>query len=170
MQWQQRLVYRPQYGISQGRMLSKYQGQGSQGAKTMRRVDSKLQKRKRATQLADDDQRAGMRGKGKAATANIATGTATAAGAAAGRDTGRPEGGIETAMMNRPHVVTAGVTGAGVAVGTMTIADDTDITGARGAEVAAGNIGGRQKTDVVKGPQTDGGVSVPNAGGVIDRH
>lgn len=169
-QWQQHLVYRPQYGISQEQMLSKFQDQGSQGVKTMRRVDSKLQKRRRARQLADDDQRAEMRGKGKAATASIATGTATAAGAAAGKGTGSTEGGIETAMMNRPHVVTAGVTGAGVAVGTMTIADDTDTTGPRGAEVAAGTIDGRQETDVVKDHQTDGGVSVLNAGGVNDRH
>lgn len=169
-QWQQHLVYRPQYGISQEQMLSKFQDQGSQGVKTTRRVDSKLQKRRRARQLVDDDQRAEMRGKGKAATASIATGTATAAGAAAGKDTGSTEGGIETAMMNRPHVVTAGVTEAGVALGTMTMADDTDTTGPRGAEVAAGIIDGRQETDVVKDPQTDGGVSVLNAGGVNDRH
>lgn len=169
MQWQQHLVYRPQYGISQGQMLSKSQDQGSQGVKTMRRVDSKLQKQTRARQLADDDQRAEMRGKGKAATAtaSIATGTATAA--AAGKDTGSTEGGIETVMMNRPHVVTAGITGAGVAVGAMTIADDTDTTGPHGAEVAAGIIESRQETDVVRGPQTDGGVSALNAGAVIDR-
>lgn len=138
-----------------------------------RKVDSKLRRRRRARELVDDDQRAEMRGRGKDATANIATGTATAAEAAAGKGIGSIGGEIETTMANRPHAVTAGLTGAGAAVGTTTIADDTGTTGLRGAEVAAGNgnIGGRQQgTDAVKGPQTDGGVSALNVGGVIVKH
>lgn len=118
----------------------------------------------------DGDQTAEMRGRRRGATASIATGTGTEAEAAAGTGTGSIGGGTETTMVNRLPAVTAGRTEAGAAVGTMVIADDTGTTGLRVAEVGAGNIGGQRETDVVKGPQTGGGVSAPNAGGVIDKH
>lgn len=119
-----------------------------------------------------DDQMAEMRGRGKGATANIAIGIATEAGVAVGKDTGNTGGGTETMMENRPPAVTAGLTGAGAAVGTMIIADDTGTMEPEphGAEVAAGSIGGQRETDVAKGPQTDGGVSALDVGRVTDKH
>lgn len=110
-----------------------------------------------------------MRG-GKDATANIATGIATAVEVAAGKDIGSIVGESEMTRASRPHAVTAGITGAGAAVGTMTIADDTGTTGPCGAGVAAGNIAGRREMDVVKGLQRDGGVIALNVGEVIDKH
>lgn len=53
-----------------------------------------------------------------------------------------------------------------------TIVDDTDTTATvlRGAEVIAGNIGGRLETDTVKELLTDGEASALNIGGVTDEH
>lgn len=58
------------------------------------------------------DQKVEMRGEGKDATANIVTGAVTAAEAAAEKDIGSIGGGTKTTMPNRPHAMTAGVTGA----------------------------------------------------------
>lgn len=152
-------------------MLSKFQDQGSQAIKTTTRgVDCKSQKRTRTREAVDDDQTAERRRRGRGATASIATGTATEAEAAAGIGTGSTGGGIETTMVNPPPAVTAGLTGAGAAVRTMITADGTGTTGPTVAEVGAGNIGGQRGTDVVKGPQTGGGVSALDVGGVIDKH
>lgn len=171
MQWQQHWAYRHRYEISQEQMLSKCPGRGSRMIKTMRLEDSKSRReRRRVRQLVDDDQRAEMRGRGKDVTANIATGTVTAAEAAAGRDIGSIGGEIETTRANRLHAVTAGATGAGAAVGTRIIADDTGTTGRQEAEATAGNIGGRREMDTVEDLQTDEGVSVLNADGVIDKY
>lgn len=150
-------------------MLSKSQDQGPQAVKTTRMVDSKSRRRRRETELVDDGQTAEMRGRRKGATANIATGIVTEAEAAVGKDTGSTGGGTETTVVSRPHAVSAGLTGAGAAVGTTSIADDTGTTGPRGAEAAAGNIGGQREMNVVKGLQTDE-VSALGVGGVIDKH
>lgn len=110
-----------------------------------------------------------MRGRGKDVTANIAIGIGTAAEAAAGRNIGSIGGEIETRRANGPHVATAGLTGAGAAVGMRIIAGGRGTTGPRGAEAAAGSIGGQRETDTVKGLQTGGGASALNGGGVIDK-
>lgn len=151
-------------------MLSKSQDQGSQAVKTTRRVDFKSRRRRRAKELVDDDQTAEMRGRGKGRTANTATGIATEAEVAVGKGTGSTGGGTEMTMVNRPHAVTAGLTGAEAAVGTTIIADDTGTTGPRGAQAAAGSIGGQGEMNVVKGLQTDGGASALDVGGAIDKH
>lgn len=137
--------------------------------KMMRLEDSKSRRgRRRVRQLADDDQRAEMRGRGKDVTANIATGIGTAAEAAAGKDIGSIGGEIETMRANRLRAVTEGVTGVGAAVGTRIIADDIGTTGRREAEATAGNIGGQREMGTVEDLQTDEGVSVLNADGAID--
>lgn len=169
MQWQRRWAYRLQYGTSQGQMLSRSLGRGSQMIKMMPLEDSRSRRgRRRVTQLVGDDQMAETRGGEKGATVNIVTDIATAAEAAAGKDIGSIEGEIETTRANRLHAVTAVLIGAEAAVGMRITADVTGTTEPRGAEVAAGNIDGRREMDTVEDPQTDGGVLVLTAGGVID--
>ncbi|KAG8158783.1 hypothetical protein KVR01_011226 [Diaporthe batatas] len=128
--------------------------QGSPATKTTQRVDSESQNRRRAKELVDDDQTAEMRGRGKVVTASIVTGIATEAEVAAGKDTGSTGGETETTMVNRPHAGTADRTGAGVAAGTVIIADGIGTTGPHGAEM-----------NVARGLQTDGGVSALDIGG-----
>ncbi|KAI3396371.1 hypothetical protein diail_12261 [Diaporthe ilicicola] len=137
----------------------------------LRLEDFKSRKgRRRARLIVDDDQMAGERGRGKVATASIATGTATTAEVAAERGIGSIEGEIETMRASPHHAVSAGVTEARAAVGTRTIADDTDTTTTALREVgaAAGNTGGRPETHTVKDLLTDGGVLALNVGGVTD--
>lgn len=139
--------------------------------KMMRLKGSRSRRRtRRVRQLVDDDLRAEMRGGEKDATANIATGIATVAEAAAGKDTGSIEGGIETTMVNRLHVVTVGAIGAGVVVETRIIADDISTMGPHEAEVEAENIVGRREMATVEDLQTDGGVSVLSADAVKDNY
>lgn len=171
MQWQPHWACRHRCEISQEQMLSKCPGRGPRMIKMMRLEDYKSRRgRKRMRQLVGDDQRAEMRGRGKGVTANIATGIATAVEVAAGKGIASIGREIETMRANRLRAVTVEATGVGAAVGTKIIADDTGTTGRREAEATAGNVGGRRKMDTVEDLQTDEGVSVLNADGVIDKY